>query len=58
MINSVGNLGGFVAQNVVPWINDVTGSNIMPMIFLAACLAMAGLLVMFVGNILGRQAEK
>ena len=35
-INSVGNLGGFVAQNVVPWIKDATGSTIAPMFFLAA----------------------
>jgi hypothetical protein len=26
-INSVGNLGGFVAQNIVPWIRDQTGSK-------------------------------
>ena len=37
-INSVGNLGGFIAQNVVPWIRDATGSTIAPMLFLAACL--------------------
>ncbi len=55
-INSVGNLGGFVAQNVVPWINDATGSNILPMFFLAACLAAAGVLVIIVGRMLGRHA--
>lgn len=44
-INSVGNLGGFVAQNVVPWIKDQTGSTIAPMFFLAFCLALAGVLV-------------
>ncbi len=52
-INSVGNLGGFIAQNVVPWINDATGSNILPMFFLAACLAAAGVLVIVVGRMLG-----
>jgi predicted MFS family arabinose efflux permease len=56
-INSVGNLGGFVAQNVVPWINDVSGSNILPMFFLAACLAAAGVLVMIVGQMLGRSSD-
>jgi hypothetical protein len=35
-INSVGNLGGFIAQNIVPWIRDQTGSNEAPMLFLAA----------------------
>ena len=38
-INSVGNLGGFVAQAVVPKIPDATGSDLAPMIFLAAMLA-------------------
>ncbi|TWF50189.1 MFS transporter [Neorhizobium alkalisoli] len=57
-INSVGNLGGFVAQNVVPWIKDATGSNFLPMFFLAACLAAAGLLVIIVGRIMGREPDK
>ncbi len=38
-INSVGNLGGFVAQNAVPFIRDQTQSDLVPMLFLAACLA-------------------
>lgn len=56
-INSVGNLGGFIAQNVVPWIRDETGSTIAPMFFLAACLAVAGVLVILVGRMLGKRAE-
>ena len=55
-INSVGNLGGFVAQNVVPWIKDASGSTILPMFFLAACLAIAGLLVIMVGRMAARRA--
>lgn len=51
-INSVGNLGGFIAQNVVPWIKDTTGSTIAPMFFLAACLAAAGVLVIVIGRML------
>jgi nitrate/nitrite transporter NarK len=51
-INSIGNLGGFVAQNVVPWIKDVTGSTIAPMFFLAACLVVAAILVLFVGRMM------
>ncbi|MFL5017085.1 MAG: MFS transporter [Rhizobium sp.] len=47
-INSVGNLGGFVAQNVVPWIKDESGSTIAPMFFLSACLAFGALLVFVV----------
>lgn len=51
-INSVGNLGGFIAQNVVPWIKDSTGSTIAPMFFLSACLAAAGVLVIIIGRML------
>ena len=54
-INSVGNLGGFVAQNVVPWIKDSTGSTIAPMIFLAICLAAGGLLVFLVTQLIARK---
>jgi len=51
-INSVGNLGGFVAQNVVPWIKDATGNDLMPMVFLSVCLAAAGVLVIIVGRMM------
>lgn len=54
-INSVGNLGGFIAQNVVPWIKDSTGSTIAPMFFLSVCLALAGVLVIIVGRMLSEQ---
>jgi sugar phosphate permease len=47
-INSVGNLGGFVAQNMVPWIRDATGSTVAPLLFLAACLAAGGLMTFVV----------
>lgn len=47
-INSIGNLGGFVAQTVVPRIRDATGSNLAPMLFLAACLSLAALLVLVI----------
>ncbi|WP_454856191.1 MFS transporter [Rhizobium binxianense] len=54
-INSVGNLGGFVAQNVVPWIKDETGSTIAPMFFLSACLAAGALLVFVVAHQISRR---
>lgn len=57
-INSVGNLGGFIAQNVVPWIKDSTGSTIAPMFFLAACLAAAGILVIVVGRMLANKRTR
>jgi nitrate/nitrite transporter NarK len=54
VINSVGNLGGFVAQTVVPWIKDTTKSDLTPMLFLAACLAFGGVMVFVIKGILGR----
>ncbi|ASW08663.1 MFS transporter [Rhizobium sp. 11515TR] len=57
-INSVGNLGGFIAQNVVPWIKDSTGSTIAPMFFLAACLLIAVLLVLVIGRMIPRTPRR
>jgi MFS family permease len=54
-INSVGNLGGFIAQNVVPWIRDVTGSTVAPMFFLAACLMVAAVLVFAVEQLISKK---
>ena len=42
-INSIGNLGGFAAQNVVPAVRDATGSNLAPMGLLSAALAVSAL---------------
>ncbi|KQU55714.1 MFS transporter [Sphingomonas sp. Leaf339] len=53
-INSVGNLGGFVAQAVVPAIRDSTGSDTGPMVFLAACLSASALGVLAVERMLPR----
>ena len=55
IINSVGNLGGFVAQNVVPGIKDATGSTLAPMLFLAACMVFAGGMIFVVQGLLGRR---
>jgi len=54
-INSVGNLGGFIAQNAVPWIRDVTGSTIAPMLFLAACMVFGALMTFVVQAAIRRQ---
>jgi MFS family permease len=37
-INSLGNVGGFVAQNLVPWVRQASGSVKAPMLIPAACL--------------------
>ena len=54
-INAVGNLGGFIAQNAVPWIRDATGSTIAPMLFLSACLSVGGLMTFVVQALIRRR---
>jgi len=44
-INAIGNLGGFIAQNLVPLVRDATGSDLAPMLALAAVLTVTGLLI-------------
>jgi MFS family permease len=51
-INSVGNLGGFLAQTLVPLIRDVSGSAILPMAFLAGCLLVSGGMMFVVRRVL------
>lgn len=51
-INSIGNMGGFIAQNVVPIIRDATGSNLAPMFFLAACISFAGVMFFFIERLM------
>lgn len=45
-INSIGNLGGFVAQNIVPLIADRTGSLEAPMLFVAASVFIAAVTIL------------
>ena len=44
-INAIGNLGGFIAQNLVPMVRDATGSNLTPMLALAAVLVVTSGLI-------------
>jgi nitrate/nitrite transporter NarK len=44
-INAIGNLGGFIAQNLVPMVRDATGSNLAPMLALAAVLVVTSVLI-------------
>lgn len=39
-INSIGNLGGFFGQNLMPYVGKVTHSNVTPMLVPAACLTL------------------
>ena len=48
VINPVGNLGGFAAQNAVPMVRDYTGSTLAPMAMLAGVLAVGGLAFLIV----------
>ena len=45
-INSIGNLGGFVGPYVTGWVKQQTGSFAGAMLYLAASLAAAGLLIL------------
>jgi MFS family permease len=45
-INSIGNLGGFWGQNLMPWIATTTSSTIMPMLLPAACLTVLGVIAL------------
>lgn len=38
VINSLGNIGGFIAQNLVPFVKQTTGSTRAPMLVPAACM--------------------
>jgi sugar phosphate permease len=46
LINSIGNLGGFVGPYVTGWIHERSGSFAGAMIYLAVSLALAGLLIL------------
>jgi hypothetical protein len=41
-INSIGNLGGFFSQNLMPFAGKVTGTAFGPMIVPIVCLALLG----------------
>ncbi|HML13451.1 MAG TPA: MFS transporter, partial [Xanthobacteraceae bacterium] len=47
LINSIGNLGGFVGPYAVGWIKDATGSYEAGLYFLAAC-ALASAVIAFI----------
>lgn len=51
MINSVGNLGGFVGSYVMGLIRDVTGSFNAGMLFLGACFIVAAILLMMLRKV-------
>jgi nitrate/nitrite transporter NarK len=44
-ISTLGNLGGFIAQNAMPYVAQVTGSPVGAMLVPAACIMVVGLSV-------------
>ncbi|AFT89434.1 MFS transporter [Paraburkholderia phenoliruptrix] len=47
-INSLGNIGGFIAQNLVPWVRQTTGSVKAPMLIPATCLLVFAVVTVFI----------
>jgi ACS family tartrate transporter-like MFS transporter len=50
LVNSIGNLGGFLGPYAVGWIKDATGSTTLGLVVLAVCLLMAGLVTLALGH--------
>jgi ACS family tartrate transporter-like MFS transporter len=48
LVNSIGNLGGFVGPYVVGWIKDSTNSYSAGLYFLAACAALSGVITFLI----------
>jgi ACS family tartrate transporter-like MFS transporter len=46
MVNSIGNLGGFVGPYIVGWLNDRTGQYDAALYFLAACAIASALIAL------------
>ncbi len=43
-ISTIGNLGGFIAQNLMPWVASAVGTPVAAMLVPASALALVGLL--------------
>jgi len=50
LINSIGNLGGFVGPYAIGWIKDATGATNLGLVVLAACLLVSGLVTIALGH--------
>jgi MFS transporter, ACS family, tartrate transporter len=50
LINSIGNLGGFVGPYAIGWIKDATGETTLGLVVLAAGPIMAGVLTFLMGH--------
>jgi MFS family permease len=54
-INSIGNLGGFWGQNLMPWVGAATKSTIAPMLVPALCLTVLGIAAVVAQRMLGKK---
>jgi MFS transporter, ACS family, tartrate transporter len=54
LVNSIGNLGGYVGPLMVGWIKDSTGSFEAGLYFLAACALLSGIIAYFAVQPTGR----
>jgi MFS transporter, ACS family, tartrate transporter len=50
LINSIGNLGGFVGPYAIGWIKDATGETTLGLVVLAAGPIMAGIVTFLIGH--------
>ena len=50
LINSIGNLGGFVGPYAVGWIKEVTGAVTLGLVALSACYLLAGAVTLLLGH--------
>jgi MFS family permease len=50
LVNSIGNLGGFVGPYLLGWLQATTGSPSAGLLVLAACYGMAGVVTAWVGS--------
>jgi ACS family tartrate transporter-like MFS transporter len=57
LVNSIGNLGGYIGPTVVGWIKDATNSFEMALYFLAACSLASATIAFFGARACGVEAE-
>lgn len=50
LINSIGNLGGFVGPYAIGWIKDATGATTLGLVALSACYLLAGTVTLLLGH--------
>ncbi len=54
-VNSIGNLGGFIAQIAVPWVRDYTGSVLAPMFLMGGWLLFSGCVMLLLRALIIRR---